>query len=360
MSQRFYPLTITDIRRETDDAISIAFEPPRDARQHFTFTPGQYLTLRALVGEEEVRRSYSICSGLDDGELRVAIKRVPNGLFSHHAHVKRPGDTLEAMPPLGRFAEAALRDEAAPAYLAFAAGSGITPIMSLIRTTLQRHRSSRVTLVYGNRTSGSIMFKDALEDLKDRYVSRFAIHHVLSREKQDVPLLNGRIDAAKAATFLKLAGGAQAITAAFLCGPLEMMNAASGSLTAQGLAQVKIHREVFSLGEAPPQRTPIINDTRDGNAGNTIPLAVRIDGVTHEISMTPKETVLEAALKHGLDLPYSCSAGMCCTCRARLIKGEAVMRQNFSLEPWEMAAGFVLTCQAVPASANIAVDFDAV
>jgi ring-1,2-phenylacetyl-CoA epoxidase subunit PaaE len=363
MSQLFHSLTISDIRRETDDAISVAFDLSNGARERFGFTPGQYITLRTRIGGEEVRRSYSICSGLDDGELRVGIRQVPEGLFSTFAHrALKVGDVLDVMPPEGRFGGPFPKDDTdAPLnYLAFAAGSGITPIMSLIKSYLTRQPQARFMLAYGNRTSGSIMFKDALEDLKDRFVERLAVHHVLSREKQDVALLDGRIDPDKASAFLRLCGGTKALTAAFLCGPIGMMDAISEALAAEGVHESKIRREVFGTGEASRaiQRMPA--PEAGDVAKDLVTLSVRIDGVTHALSLSKNETVLDGALRHGLDLPYSCHAGMCCTCRAKLVEGEVEMIQNFSLEPWEMDAGFVLTCQALPKSAAVSVDFDAV
>jgi ring-1,2-phenylacetyl-CoA epoxidase subunit PaaE len=354
---RFHPLQITDLRRETADAVSIAFAVPDETRKQFAFTPGQYLTLRTTVGGEEVRRTYSICSGADDGELRVAVKRLDGGLFSCFANERlRPGDVMDVMPPAGRFG---VRPGAAGTrtYVAFAAGSGITPILSIVRTVLGREPESRFVLFYGNRSSGSIIFKDALDDLKDRFVERFAVHHLLSREAQDVPLLSGRITGDKAEALLRTVGPAAAIDDVFLCGPLGMIDEVRAALRRLGIADERIHVEVFTPSGAlvaAPARKP------SSQAESGAALTVRVDGLTHELAMQPDETVLEAALRHGLDLPYSCRGGMCCTCRARLTEGAGRMDQNFSLEAWEQAAGFVLTCQLRPTTARIAVDFDAV
>ncbi len=362
MTELFHPLKIKDIRHETEDSISIAFDLTGEAREHFKFTPGQYVTLRTEIAGEEQRRSYSICSALDDDELRVAIRRVPGGTFSCFAHDHfKAGGVLDVMRPGGRFGMAAGEAEDAERhYLAFAAGSGITPIISITKSVLRREPRSRFTLVYGNRTSATIMFKDALEDLKDRFVERLSVHHVLSREKQDVPLLDGRIDAAKAQAVLSLCGGTSQLSAAFLCGPYDMMETVHQALVAAGVAPEKIRREVFSTAGMPVTGGARLKAPVHESSDPDVKLSVKLDGITHHLSLAKGETVLSAALRRGLDLPYSCRAGMCCTCRARLVEGEVEMIQNFSLEPWEMAAGFVLTCQSVPKTAAVSVDFDAV
>lgn len=359
MRALFHSLEISDIRRETEDSISIAFHVAKADVEHFQFTPGQYLTLRSIIRGEEVRRSYSICSGLDDGELRIGVRLVPDGAFSPYAHkALKAGDLLDVMAPAGRFA-AGIEEAAHGAghCLAFAAGSGITPILSLIKAYLSRHAQSRFTLVYGNRTSRTIMFKAALEDLKDRFIGRLSVHNVLSREKQDVSLLHGRIDTAKTAAFLRLSGGASQISAAFLCGPYEMMETVKNALILEGVSADKIRREVFSTGEVASAAIRCKRQTETVDLGK---LSIRLDGITQGLTIAKGETVLNAAIRQGLDLPYSCQAGMCCTCRARLIEGEVDMIQNFSLEKWEMAAGFVLTCQSVPKTRSVSVDFDAV
>lgn len=353
---RFHPLTIADVRRETPDAVSIAFTVPEESREAFAFTSGQYLTLRTTLHGEEVRRSYSISSGLDDGELRIAVKRLDGGLFSSFANYElKAGDRIEAMPPEGRFGLGSTGD-GARRYLGFAAGSGITPILSIVRTALGREPDSRFALFYGNRDSSSIIFKAEIEDLKDRFVDRLAVHHVLSREVQDVPLLHGRLDGEKAEVLARTVGDITGIDAAFLCGPVGMIEDVAARLVALGLPADRLRREVFSTGDAAPRRSagaPPAVPVAEGAA-----LSVKIDGSTHAIRMRADETVLEAALRHGLDLPYSCRGGMCCTCRARILEGAAAMDQNFSLEPWEMAANFTLTCQARPTTPSIAVDYD--
>jgi ring-1,2-phenylacetyl-CoA epoxidase subunit PaaE len=355
VSQGFHPLMIADVRRETPEAISIRFAVPEDMREDFAFTSGQYLTLRTELDGAEVRRSYSICSGMDEGELRVAIKRLDGGLFSSFANARlRAGDTIEVMPPEGRFGLAP--DAAAErTYVGFAAGSGITPIFSIIKSVLAREPQSHFVLFYGNKSSSTIMFKDELDDLKDRFVDRLSVHHVLSREMQDVDVLHGRLTGDKVPALIRTAGGIAAVDDIFLCGPLAMIEEVSATLTALGLPSARIHREVFTT-ETParPVKSAVVSDARE-----EIRLSIRIDGALHQLAMRNDETVLEAAERHDLDLPYSCRGGMCCTCRAKLIEGAGAMDQNFSLEPWEEEAGFVLTCQFRPATEKIALDYDA-
>jgi ring-1,2-phenylacetyl-CoA epoxidase subunit PaaE len=355
MTQAFRSLTIADVRRETPEAISIRFAVPDDIREDFAFISGQYLTLRTELDGAEVRRSYSICSGMDDGELRVAVKRLDGGLFSSFANAQlKAGDTIDVMPPDGRFGLAP--DAAAErTYIGFAAGSGITPVFSIIKSVLTREPRSHFVLFYGNRSSATIMFKDELDDLKDRFVDRLSVHHILSREMQDVDVLHGRLTDGKVPALIRTAGGIAAVDDVFLCGPLPMTEEVSAALVSLGLPSERIHREIFTT-ETPPR--PIKSPARS-EAKEEVGLSVKLDGVLHQIAMRRDETVLEAGERHELDLPYSCRGGMCCTCRAKLLRGTGAMDQNFSLEPWEEEAGFVLTCQFRPATETIALDYDA-
>lgn len=359
MAPRFHRLTIQDVRRETPDAVSIAFAVPDDLAEAYHFTPGQYLTLKTAIGGEEVRRSYSICSGAHEGELRIAVKRLDGGLFSCFANeTLKPGDSIEVMPPMGRFGVAP-DPEAARLHVGFAAGSGITPIMSIIRTVLAREPRSRFVLFYGNRSSGSIIFKDELEDLKDRFVDRLAVHHVLSREMQDIDLLHGRLSGEKAEALIQTVGQPSAVDHVFLCGPFGMIEEVSETLKRIGIAAEKIHTEVFTpSGDPVKAPRPAARAATEESIGAA--LTLRLDGATHQIAMRADETVLDAALRQGLDLPYSCRGGMCCTCRAKVTEGAGQMDQNFSLEPWELEAGFALTCQLRPTTPAIGIDFDAV
>ena len=355
MASGFHPLTIADVRRETPEAISIRFAVPEGMREDFAFVSGQYLTLRTEVGGEEVRRSYSICSGMHEGELRVAIKRLEGGLFSSFANAQlKAGDTIDVMPPDGRFGLAP--DAAAErTYVGFAAGSGITPIFSIVKSVLAREPQSHFVLFYGNKSAATIMFKEELEDLKDRFVERFSVHHILSREMQDVDVLHGRLTGDKVPALIRTAGGIAAVDDVFLCGPLAMIEEVSATLVSLGLPGARIHREIFTT-ETPPRP---IRPQPPSEEREEVSLSVRLDGVLHQIAMRKDETVLEAGERHEVDLPYSCRGGMCCTCRAKLLEGAGAMDQNFSLEAWEEEAGFVLTCQFRPATDKIALDYDA-
>jgi ring-1,2-phenylacetyl-CoA epoxidase subunit PaaE len=356
---QFHKLTICDVRRETPDAVSLAFTIPASLGEAYRFAPGQHVTLKRVIDGEEVRRSYSICSGLDEGELRVAVKKQEGGVFSGFAQDGfKPGDALEVMTPSGHFT-APLDAAAARRYLGIAAGSGITPLLSIIKTVLAREPKSRFFLLYGNRTTQSIMFRAALENLKDRFLDRFSVTHVLSREAQDVPVLSGRIDADKIALFLHGIGLAGTIDHAFICGPAALLDTAECVLEARGLPHARLHLERFTVDGMPAPRrvTP-------GAAAAPRPIVAEaeavLDGIRHHFPIAAGETVIDAALAAGLELPYSCRGGMCCTCRARLVSGTVEMEHNYSLEPWEIAAGYVLTCQSRPKTATLVLDYDQV
>jgi len=332
--------------------VSLAFDVPPGLTPDYAFHAGQYLTLRTTLDGMEVRRAYSICSGEADGELRIAIKRVPEGRFSAWANGRlRAGDTLDVMTPTGRFglpAEGAV-------FAGFAAGSGITPILSLMKTVLSRDRTSRFFLFYGSRATGEILFRGALEDLKDRYMGRVSIVHVLSQERQDVDVLNGRLDPAKLGPLLAATLGGVAIDHAFLCGPAGMVEAAEASLGALGVDPGRIHVERFtSIHDGTPRMAPPVIEAAPPHAVATLIL----DGISRDVPVASGEALLDAALRAGLDLPYSCKGGMCSTCRAKVLEGSVTMTVNYSLEPWELAAGFVLTCQAQVDTPRVVVDFD--
>jgi ring-1,2-phenylacetyl-CoA epoxidase subunit PaaE len=358
MTPHFNTLTVSDIRRETQDTVSIAFAVPAALKDAYRFKHGQYLTLRATVDGEDVRRSYSICTGIDDNDLRVAVKQVEGGAFSTFANaVLKVGDPIDVMTPMGRFTTPL--GGQAKSYLAIACGSGITPILSIIRTVLAREPDSRMTLIYGNRDASSVIFKTQIEDLKDRFLGRLSVHHVLSREASDFAVSQGRIDGQKIETLtrhLPRDGAGRFADHAFLCGPQAMIEEARATLQRLGMAADSIHFELFTTDGVVRKPAP----ARKPDLSNGLPLSIRLDGALHSIAMDPTETVVEAALRHGLDLPYSCKGGMCCTCRAKLIAGEVAMDQNFSLEPWEIEGGFVLTCQSRPVAGTetVSVDFD--
>ncbi|HLN10626.1 MAG TPA: 1,2-phenylacetyl-CoA epoxidase subunit PaaE [Xanthobacteraceae bacterium] len=360
MAVAFHQLEVADVRRETPDAVSIAFAVPEKLREAYAFEPGQHVTLRMVLDGVEARRSYSICTGLDDGELRIAVKKVDGGAFSRFANeALRLGDRIDVMTPQGRFGLAP-DPTAARTYLAIAAGSGITPIMSILRTVLTREPGSRMILIYGNRTSQSIIFKSMLEDLKDRFLDRLGIYHVLSREAQEVALLDGRIDGDRIALFLRTVVPADRIDAAFLCGPGDLIADSKTALIRCGVPVDRIHVEYFTTDGVPGvQRTAVRPPAQDA-VEPAATVRVRLDGSDHVINMFDGETIVEAGLRQGLEMPYSCRGGMCCTCRARLIDGKVAMDQNFSLEPWEMQAGYILTCQSHPTTPTVAVDYDEV
>jgi ring-1,2-phenylacetyl-CoA epoxidase subunit PaaE len=353
---RFHPLRIADIRRETADCVSLAFDVPEALRPDYAFVPGQYLTLSAVIEGEEVRRSYSISSGLDDGELRVAIKRLPGGAFSGWAHeTLRAGDTLSVMTPDGRFG-VPVEPASARLLVAIAAGSGITPVMAILKSVLDREPHSRFILFYGNRDSDSVIFRDQLGDLKDRYLARLSVFHLLSREQQDLPALNGRLDGATVQGLMRAMVPLSAVDHVFVCGPQPMIAALPGALAALDLPRARIHVERFTPGEggklrpvaAPPQAEPAAIAT------------VICDGRRAEIPVAAGEAIIDAAIRAGRALPYSCKGGMCCTCRAKLLDGSVAMAVNYSLEPWETAAGYVLTCQARPLTDRVVLDYDQV
>jgi ring-1,2-phenylacetyl-CoA epoxidase subunit PaaE len=352
----FHPLKISNITRETRDAVVLTFDVPENLREQFLYTQGQHLTLRTHINNEEVRRSYSICSSVQDKQLRVAIKKISGGLFSEWANSQIiVGDAIDVLPPTGHF-NIALSPENKKHYAAFAAGSGITPILSIIKTTLQTEPQSRFTLVYGNRASSTIMFKEALEDLKDTYLQRFNLVFVMSREQQDIPLFNGRIDRAKCDALVEHWLDASSIDVAFTCGPEEMMHNVSASLQAHGLDKQQIKMELFVAGIPSLNRVAPVHHVV-GQAACQV--TVIQDGRSRTFGMDKnKQSVLDAALAQGIELPYSCKGGICSTCRAKLIEGEVDMDNNFALEDYEVARGFVLCCQSFPVTDNVTVDFD--
>lgn len=356
-SPSFHPLTIRECRRETADTVSIAFDVPADLADRFRFVQGQYLTLKTRIGNEEVRRSYSICSGAGDGELRVAVKKVDGGLFSTHANQSlAPGTVLEVMTPMGRF-HTPVDPNAARTYVAFAAGSGITPVMSILKTVLAQEPKSRFVLVYGNRTVSSIIFREELEDLKNRYIGRLVIHHVLSREPEEAGLLGGRIGAALVRELCAGPLKAEDIDAAFLCGPQPMVEEVRDALAACGTPAANIHVELFGTTTA---ARPTVKKAATDSPTDAATIAVLQDGKRKEFTLPyDGESILEAAHRHGADLPYSCKSGVCCTCRAKVREGKVEMAENYSLEPWEVEAGYVLTCQSRPLTERVVIDFDA-
>ena len=361
-ARHFHDLPIRRVTPEAASAVAVTFAVPPELREAFTFEPGQFLTLRADIDGQQQRRSYSICSSRaryeEAGELDVAIKPVEGGLFSNWAATTlRAGDQMSVMPPDGRFTP---RLQGAKHRVGFAAGSGITPLLSIIASTLAAEPDSRFTLVYANQRVGTIMFHETLQDLKDRYPARLTLIHLLSRQPQEVALFNGRLDAGKVGELLSTVLPADRIDEAFICGPEGMIDATQAALQAAGIEPARIHAERFFSANATPLQRPAPRTT---TAATHVPakdfeLDVVMDGKTHRFGMRDTDTVLDIALEGGLDLPYSCKGGVCCTCRAKVLEGRVEMTRNFTLEPWEMDKGFVLTCQARPLTARVVVSYD--
>jgi ring-1,2-phenylacetyl-CoA epoxidase subunit PaaE len=354
---KFHPLTIAQVRNETRDTIAVTFAVPPELQDSFRFQQGQHLTLRAKIGDEDVRRSYSICSAVQDGALRVAIKRTHGGLFSCWANdTLRAGQTLDVMPPMGHFnvpLDAASRKH----YLAFACGSGITPILSIIKTTLAAEPHSRFTLFYGNRASSSVIFKDELSDLKDSYMERLKLAYVMSREQQDIELFNGRITKEKAAQFLQHWVRAEDIDVTFICGPEDMMHGVSAALQEAGVPKANIKIELFAASI--PKHTHQPRSAVAEAAHQQTEVTVIMDGNAASFTMEQdKESLLDAGLRAGLDMRYSCKGGVCSTCRCKVIEGKIDMDVNYALEDYEIARGYVLSCQSFPTTAKVVIDFD--
>ncbi len=350
----FHTLRVDDVERLTPDSVALSFAVPEGLRAAYTFTPGQHLTLRTSIDGQEVRRSYSICVPPGDG-LRVAVKRLEGGVFSHFAHGGlTAGAELDVMTPAGRFG--VTPDPARSAhYAAVVAGSGITPVMSVLAAVLRDEPGSRFTLVYGNRDSSSVMFADDLADLKDRYPTRLQVVHVLSREPQDAELLHGRIDGARLTRLLDAVVPPETVDQWLLCGPFGLVEEARRVLTGRGVPASRVHRELFHVdGEAP---RVVRRRTAGADAGTTV--TVRLDGRSSTFAMPDEGSVLDATLAVRADAPFACRGGVCGTCRAKVVEGSVEMARNFALEPAEVADGFVLACQSAPTSERLVLDFDA-
>ncbi len=354
---QFYPLRVSDIHRETRDSVVVTLEPPADAREAFDFTQGQYLTFRRKFDGEEMRRSYSVCSGVADGTLRVGIKKVDGGWFSSFANDElKVGDTLDAMAPMGNF-HAPLMPGAVRRYLGFAGGSGITPLISIIKTVLNAEPQSTFTLVYGNRSATSIMFKEELEDIKNLHMGRFNVIHILESET-DIELFSGLLTAEKCDALFGRWVNVEGANFAFICGPEPMMLTVAAALKAAGMDAAKIKFELFASaqpGKAKARAAPKQGDDTAAVCKATIIM----DGVRREVDIAKHgQSVLEAALGADLDAPFACRAGVCSTCRAKVIEGEAEMLANYALEDYEVERGYVLTCQCYPLSDKLVVDYD--
>jgi len=355
---RFHPLKVTEVRRETRDAVVVTLAPRDEDRALFDFTQGQYLTFRRSFDGEELRRSYSICAGRNEGVLKVGIKRVDGGAFSTWANENlAPGDELEAMPPMGKFFTPT-DAKADRHYLGFAGGSGITPVLSIIKTVLAEEPASRFTLVYANHAISTIMFREDLEDLKNTYLGRFSVIHVLNTDAQDIDLFTGRIDAAKMKALFSGWIDAGTVDTAFICGPEPMMLAIAASLRDHGLTDAQIKFELFASGQ--PGRTKVKPVSKaDLTAGSVTNATVTLDGTTRSFAMPRAgQSILDAVIENALDAPYSCKAGVCSTCRCKVLEGEVEMMTNHALEDYEVRAGYVLSCQSFPTTERVVVTYD--
>ncbi len=385
MSALFHTLRVRAVEPDTAEAVIVAFDVPPELRATFGFTQGQYLTLRKQIAGQDLRRSYSICAGVDDGELRVGVRKVRGGVFSNWINEQlRPDDTIAVMAPQGRFfvpLDAALRRH----HLGIAGGSGITPILSIMKTVLAREPASRFTLIYGNRTLQSTMFKEELEDLKNRHLTRLALHHVFSDEqtgadgphvakllppegaksglgaarRPDLPLNMGVLDRAKIAEFLATVVPAAGVAEAYVCGPFQMNDEAEAALLAAGVAEQRVHIERFGVQLPAGQAVgAVIHEAQPGDAETARIVLIR-DGLTREFGFTKDQaSLLDAASAAGLEVPFSCTSGVCGTCRAKCIEGRVRMERNFALDKAEVAAGFVLTCQSHPLTERVVLSFD--
>lgn len=359
MSIHFHPLKVSEVKRETPDSVSVVFDIPAELAESFRFTQGQNITVRTTLDGEELRRNYSICSSPFDHELRIAVKQVPAGRFSTFANqALKKGDVLEVLPPTGKF-YTVLDPGKKKNYVAFAAGSGITPILSIIKTTLKTEAGSTFLLVYGNKQRKSILFREELEALKNIYLDRFQIIHILSRERTESVLHAGRIDLEKCVMISDKIVHISTIDEFFICGPAAMIDTVKEFLLNKGIDRKKIHIELFN---APQQKNSIeekkLSEIKQYE-NTRAKVSIQIDGIVSQFELDFNgETILNAAMKQGIDLPFACKGGMCCTCRAKLESGEVDMDHNYALEQEEIDAGFILTCQSHPRGEALFVNFD--
>jgi len=353
---RFHTLTVTDVHKTIRDAVVVTLAPTAGEEAAFAFTQGQYLTLRRDFDGQELRRSYSICAGRGEGVLQIGIKRVEGGAFSTWANENlKPGDVIEAMAPMGSF-HTPLDPAAARSYLGFAGGSGITPVLSILKTVLDEEPQSDFTLVYANRAVNTIMFREELEDLKNRYMGRLTVIHILEADTQEIDLFTGLVDEAKCAQLFEHWIDIAAIDTAFICGPEPMMLGIAKALRAAGLTDAQIKFELFA--SAQPGRAPKKAAAAGASAGAATQAVITLDGASRTVEMDRETSLLDAALESSLDAPFACKAGVCSTCRAKVTEGEVEMRANHALEDYEVEQGYVLTCQCYPLTNKVAVDYD--
>ena len=355
MTPRFHALKISDVRKETEDTVSVAFDIPVSIKDNYSFLAGQYLTLKATINGDAIRRSYSLCAAPYEQEWRVAIKQVEHGVFSSYANsVLKKGDTLDVMTPTGNFC---LHPEkkAQKNYVLFAAGSGITPILSILKTVLKEEEGSSVTLFFGNKNFNSILFREELEALKNRFMNRLRVIHILSRESLGNAIQKGRIGKEKCTALYHAFLANEGIDAVYVCGPEEMILGVKDSMLENGVAKENIHFELFTTPGS--SKTVVKQKTSEENIASNV--SIILDGDVIDLALNSSgETILDAALKAGADLPFACKGGVCCTCKARILEGTASMDVNYALEKDEVEAGYILTCQAHPTSEKLIVSFD--
>lgn len=353
----FYPLKTKRLTKETTDCTSVTFEIPEDLVERFRYKQGQYLTLKAEIDGKEVRRSYSLCSSPHEAELKVAVKKIPEGIFSSYVNDKlKEGDTLEVMPPMGDF-YTELDPKNAKNYIAFAAGSGITPVMSIMKTVLMTEPNSTFTLFYGNKYASTVIFKEEIEGLKNRFLERLRVFHFFSREISDIPLFSGRMTGEKAKDVLEKLIDLEKDHEFFLCGPQEMIFPIRETLEKAGVAKQKIHFELFTPADGGESKARI--KAKLAKDEKVCEVFIKDGGNSFGFNLPlGTDNILDAAVARGADLPYSCKGGVCSTCKAKLIEGEIEMAVNYALEPEEVEAGYILTCQAYPVSEKVVVDYD--
>lgn len=358
MSVSFHTLTVAEIVPETAEASSIRFDVPPELRETFRFKAGQHLTLKAEIGGEEIRRNYSLCVAPQDGEVKVTVKRIEGGVFSNWANENlKPGDAIEVMPPHGSFTWE-FDAGAANHYAGFAGGSGITPVLSLLKTALASEPRSRFTLFYGNRDSSSVIFLEELARLKNRFMDRLEIHHFLAEEFEDIELFNGMLDRAKVEEILEHLIDPAEPAAFFVCGPGPMMDAAEEALKAHGVGKERIHVERFTAGRPSAAQAAQIEAVKERVKG--VSMLVTLDGRKRRVAFDAEAgNILDSARASGLPAPFACKAGVCATCRARVVSGEVEMAARYGLTDDEIEAGYVLTCQSVPKGDGVEVDYDA-